>query len=1325
MQGLKHKRTIAKFLCFLMILEMFVASPNVAEAKSEGIKRGTLKEITVAANEDPLTITLYDPSKPENTKVVSSTVPSWITVTKTSYYSASFTVKFQKNTSSSRTATIQFTEGSYIWYAKITQNKPTPTPTPKPKKSSNNNGSKNNTPSKGSTPTPKATPVPTSTPTSTPELTASEASLGFPADGATKTVTISGYTGPLRADRNDTWFTVSVSGGTISVTATKNTSTARASYVDVTDTGSGRSVRIQVTQAAPIINPGPTKAPTSTPTPVPAETLPVKTKTLDFSAQGGQGTISLDGKGYNLTFTYQDNPSIPSGWVGMVYDGSTIKVKVNRNKDYSARSMKVKITDTKTNQYAYVTINQKAAPKPTPTPTPFLSVDCEEIACGYEGSEGAITISGVRGKLTFDYSWTPNTVTGWVEAKLEGNRIQITVDKNLSINPREAIITITDSKTLKSVTISIVQDNMPNSVNVNITLLRVDSDAMSFRSCAEEKILNTSGKIGTLQVQRVGSDEWFSAVVKGGTVEISVKKNTGDLRRGYLDVTDTGSGQRVRVTITQEAGLKLDKSSITLDCIASSNNIVTAYSGETLQIDYEWNSSEQMNWVELQRIQSANPGSETKYSIVTKENTTYVDRIVTVKLSSGSGKNAYIVITQKGKTAPELGVSNKKVDFQIDGGTSEIKITNAIGNIDYELNKDITWIRVVKSGENTFSIITKKNDTGSYRAGSVSFTDSITGKKVWVQVLQHYTAHVVFYVYEQDKPNGEVTEVTLYRLQYYGEKYEDYMPKSPQRKGYTFDGWYTEKGLGKGYEVFLSDIFDETENIYLYAHWIKNEASLISLELNYDNCPKDKLTCKAFEGKPIEKMPTPPERVGFEFAGWYTIPTDPGKTEHNIHVKNGTVFTGDEMSTLYAHWKATVAFSDFAFVGAEIYTTKAKEGWGMTIPDEVLKLYDIMGFKVKGWTSSGNSTVTEKGSTRDYYFVTCNLKNPTVSLWAINADGLTFRQFLLKKFGQLLVAEGYYKVAMGIDNQVKNIKQSVDETIENGHGLEEWISRTISAVCEYNDSNSIPNTAEKSPDCLDESIMDEVSPPYLASDEAKGKNGELIKSKEVQDDLKSQDGYINGQKEGKKASIRVGETDFANAGCGVIATYNALHSFGLGYEKDEIEGLIEYFETNGYLMNCPEEVKKYLENELEKREKKNIEDETTKGLRSTLAAIKEYGAEKAGGIGANPYAIDDVLSAYGVKTNEYRDYNAFLNDVLSAIQRGEHKKYIVDFWNGGETTTGHFVFFETVACGDKPITAYNWGSKDTKATGLSFSQLKAKMIEGDHVRFINAYEVYK
>lgn len=46
----------------------------------------------------------------------------------------------------------------------------------------------------------------------------------------------------------------------------------------------------------------------------------------------------------------------------------------------------------------------------------------------------------------------------------------------------------------------------------------------------------------------------------------------------------------------------------------------------------------------------------------------------------------------------------------------------------------------------------------------------------------------------------------------------------PQRQGYTFGGWYTAPG-GKGQKVVPGDVPDFSEDVILYAHWIKRKAA--------------------------------------------------------------------------------------------------------------------------------------------------------------------------------------------------------------------------------------------------------------------------------------------------------------------------------------------------------------------------------------------------------------------------------------------------------------------------------------------------------------------
>jgi uncharacterized repeat protein (TIGR02543 family) len=1119
---------------------------------------------------------------------------------------------------------------------------------------------------------------------------ASEASLGFPADGATKTVTISGYTGTLRADRNDTWFTVSLSGGTISVTATKNTSTARAGYVDVTDTGSGRSVRIQVTQAAPIYNPEPSKAPTNTPTPTPAETLPVKTKKLEFGAQAGQDTLTLDGKGYNLAFSYPDNPSVPTGWVTMSYENGKIIVRVKQNKDYISRSMKVKITDTKTNRYAYVTISQKAAPKPTPTPTPFLTADRTEITCDSKGGEEYVTLKGVNGALGYDFSWEPNTVTDWVLVRPEGNRVVFSVSENWNIYPRTATITITDSKTKKAVSVTISQEATPNTAKVS-SPLQVDKDSLVFECVEGNQEIKVSGKTGELRVDRVGNDKWITVAVNGNTVKVSVVDNTdSSAREGYLDITDTGNGQRIRVSVSQKTGL-VNKVSFDYNCNADSTKTVIIRTTESISMEYEWIPADQRAWVSFQR----DTIDIEKYWIKVDENTSYEPRTVRVKVSTSSGRYAYIVITQKGRVAPDLKASSRLVYFPIGGGKSEITVSNAVGDLSFQYGDGSTddatlWMKVEKSGGNAFTITTKENDAGRYRDVFVCFTDSITGKKINVQVWQHSTAHFVDYIYEQDKTNGEVVEEHICRLQYQGEPYYS-LPAPPTRNGYTFDGWYTERGIGNGYKIEEDVWFWEQKNISLYAHWTKNKKSEVVFDLNYEGCPNFAATLKIQEGKPFGKMPTPPERSGFDFSGWYTVPNAYSTSLlSSLQVSEETICKDDSLKVLYAHWQIKLLISELDFLG-EKQSVCADEGCVAVIPNLILEMYEVLGFKVAGWTLQKDTNCKDNGN-KNELLLPKNMVHSELSIWAVNEKGQRFEDYLIKSYGSVEVAKAFYQVKIIGGEGIKYIlPQDVDDLF-----LGDDMAKIAGPLALYFTKGAVDAFNELS-DEQRRMLMDYLSKHYYGSQNLLD-NSSIID--EVEKELAASGGYYNGQGEGTKSQLRVGQMSFAEAGCGIIACYNALKNFK---QPVDIIGLTREFEVGGYLMSAPNGSGFFMD---DAKSKKTV---------------------KVGGLGPNPYKIGKVLGNHGLSTKQYTSRDTFLNTVLNAVNGGTNRKFIVAYWTSDteKNPTAHYVFLETNV-GSRPITIYNRHNKASGPSDASYGAFKDMMVSPKNGKnlFIVGYEIF-
>ena len=131
-----------------------------------------------------------------------------------------------------------------------------------------------------------------------------------------------------------------------------------------------------------------------------------------------------------------------------------------------------------------------------------------------------------------------------------------------------------------------------------------------------------------------------------------------------------------------------------------------------------------------------------------------------------------------------------------------------------------------------------------------------------------------------------------------------FRPADPSRPGYTFKGWYSDKGLTKAYD-FSAKV---TGDLTLYARWEKIPVVYsVKFESNGGSAVVEE---KVTEGDAASR-PQDPSRPGYTFKGWYS---DKGLSKaYDFSSK----VTGD--LTLYAKWEkaaAKITFSDVA-VGDE------------------------------------------------------------------------------------------------------------------------------------------------------------------------------------------------------------------------------------------------------------------------------------------------------------------------------------------------------------------------------------------------------------------------
>lgn len=152
------------------------------------------------------------------------------------------------------------------------------------------------------------------------------------------------------------------------------------------------------------------------------------------------------------------------------------------------------------------------------------------------------------------------------------------------------------------------------------------------------------------------------------------------------------------------------------------------------------------------------------------------------------------------------------------------------------------------------------------------------------------------------KVSQESTAVTI------GKKYGP-LP-TPNRYGYDFDGWYTEKIGGKDKEVTETDVVGTNPPTTLYAHWTANKYLVYfdanGGEFNTAGGTVSKKNSTVTYGSKYNSMPTPTRTGGYNFDGWYTEST--GGTK----ITSDTTVTTAKTHVLYAHWSLKPATAPFS-----------------------------------------------------------------------------------------------------------------------------------------------------------------------------------------------------------------------------------------------------------------------------------------------------------------------------------------------------------------------------------------------------------------------------
>ncbi len=181
-------------------------------------------------------------------------------------------------------------------------------------------------------------------------------------------------------------------------------------------------------------------------------------------------------------------------------------------------------------------------------------------------------------------------------------------------------------------------------------------------------------------------------------------------------------------------------------------------------------------------------------------------------------------------------------------------------------------------------------------------------------------AEITFVLYDQETQTQQV-ELGGIMVQ----------PDDPVRSGYAFTGWYTAAAGGEAVD-FTQTV---TENLRIYAHWDKTVAD-ITFDLQYEGAEMEGVQVNLGE---TASEPAAPERIGYDFTGWYGDKSCTALFDFSSPVTEDT--------TLYAGWTPslfTVSF-DANNGSGEIIDKQAVYGETVEAADDPVRDgYDFVGW---------------------------------------------------------------------------------------------------------------------------------------------------------------------------------------------------------------------------------------------------------------------------------------------------------------------------------------------------------------------------------------------
>ncbi len=340
----------------------------------------------------------------------------------------------------------------------------------------------------------------------TPNLTVSKSSLSFGSSGGSQSITVSSNRSWSLQGTSSSIFTVQRSGNTVTVQCNKNTTSSyRNDYFTIVTDGGDKTVKIVVSQEAPVVS------------------LSVSKTSISCSASGTTEYLTVtSSKSWEVQYAS-----------GTMYDvtrsGNTLTVKIKPNSGSESRSDYFNVRTTDGEKVVKITLSQEPAQE--------LSVSQTSINCSASGTTEYLTVTSSK---TWEVQYASGTM---YDVTRNGNTLTVKIKPNSTKESRSDYFNVRTKDGSKVIKVQMTQSGTKD-LSVSKTSINASYNGTT------EYITVTSGKAWEVQY---ASGTMYDVTRSGNTLTVKIKPNSStESRSDYFNVRTTDGSKVVKIKLTQD-----------------------------------------------------------------------------------------------------------------------------------------------------------------------------------------------------------------------------------------------------------------------------------------------------------------------------------------------------------------------------------------------------------------------------------------------------------------------------------------------------------------------------------------------------------------------------------------------------------------------------------------------------------------------------------------------------------------------------------------------------------------------------------------------------